>query len=198
MNGRAGSIWLSAALLALTLAGCGAADAPISAAAPVPEAQAEGRAEQLAEALLLADRAEARGDPAALAEAALRLDRLAPRAQTEADAAAQDRWRTHLPADAAPFRGRALGPAWRSVALQPGAMTQLNQTFLGGRAARIVVKVAEGSTPRLMVRDQTDREVCRAEQGSVTCRWLPLYTQRHRIEIVNSGRAPSRFYVVFD
>jgi hypothetical protein len=187
--------------MALALSGCagaGAQPAPpaVSAAAPVPEAPA--RAERLAEALVAADRAERAADAAALAQAAQRLERIAPAAQTEDDAAAMRRWLAGLPPGSAPMRGRALGPAYRSVALEPGRATQLAQTFLGGRAARIVVKVMQGKAPHLMVRDQSAREVCRADRDPVTCRWMPLYTQRHQIEIVNDGREMSRFYIVFD
>lgn len=194
----AGMIALGAAL---ALAGCGAGGASPRGTAQVPLAApdtASGRAEHVAEALLAAERAERTADTAALAQAALALERLAPVAQTGEDDATLRRWRASLPAGAPPMRGRALGPAWRSVTLQPGASAQLNQTFLGGRSAQIVVRVTEGSTPNLMVRDQSAREVCRAEKDPVNCRWVPLYTQRHRIEIINSGRRVSKFYIVFD
>lgn len=179
--------------LALVLAGCGGPEAPPQVAAPGP-----ARAEQVAEALLRADRAEQRGDAAALAKAALLLDRLGPEAQTDADAEALSRWRASLPADLPPLRGRALGPGYRSAMLMPGAATQLHQTFLGGRRAQIVVRVAQGSPPKLLVRDQSEREVCRADRNPVNCRWMPLYTQRHSIEIVNAGPEMSRIYIVFD
>lgn len=184
--------------LALALAGCaGAASAPDAlAAAPAP---AKPRAEQLAEALVLAESAEQRGDAAALGKAALVIDRLNAEAQTPDDAEALSRWRAALPADAAPLlRGRALGPGYRSAVLMPGAATQLSQTFLGGRSAQIVVRIAQGSALKLMVRDQAMREVCRANRNPAQCQWVPLYTQRHSIEVVNTGREVSRIYIVFD
>jgi hypothetical protein len=187
-----------AAVTALTLASCAGSEAAPGAVATAP-APVPPRAEQLAEALLLADSAEQRGDTAALAKAALMIDRLGPEAQTDSDAETLRRWRAVLPADAPPpLRGRALGPGYRSAVLMPGAATQLSQTFLGGRSARIVVKIAQGSALKLMVRDQAEREVCRADTDPVNCRWMPLYTQRHRIEIVNTGREVSRIYIVFD
>lgn len=178
------------------LAGCTASpDRPVAASA---SAEAGSRAEKVADALLMAERAERSADAAALARAAVRLDRLAPVAQTDEDETSLRRWLVSLPADAVPLRGRALGPAWRTVALAPGASTQLNQTFLGGRSAQIVVRVAQGPTPRLVVRDQSDQQVCKAADDPVSCRWVPLYTQRHRIEIVNAGREPAKLYIVFD
>jgi hypothetical protein len=90
-------------------------------------------------------------------------------------------------------------PAYRSAALASGATTQLNQTFLGGRSAQIVLRVSRGPTPRLVVRDQSERQVCKAlVDDPVKCRWVPIYTQRHSIEIVNTGPQMSEFYIVFD
>jgi hypothetical protein len=185
-----------AAGAALALAGC-ANSATVPPPAPAISAAAP-RAEQLAEALLLADRAEQRGDAAALGTAALLIERIGPEAQTDDDAQTLSRWRASLPPGNPPLRGRALGPGYRSAVLMPGAATELSQTFLGGRNAQIVVRVAEGSALKLMVRDQSERKVCEAESDPVNCRWLPLYTQRHRIEIVNTGRRTARFYIVFD
>lgn len=192
MTGR----WMIVAALALTgCAASGAGEGPVPA--PV-QVTATDRAERVAEALLMADRAERAQDAAALAQAARRLERLGAAPQTEADEAAMGRWRASLPADAVPMRGRALGPAYQSAALRPGAVTQLNQTFLGGRSAQIVLRVSRGPVPQLVVRDQSDRQVCKADDDPVKCRWVPLYTQRHSIEIVNTGEQMSEFYIVFD
>lgn len=174
------------------------AQAQVAVAAPAPAEAVSGRAERVAEALLMAVQAERTQDKAALAQAALRLEQLGPNPQTEQDGAAMQRWLSSLPGDAKPMRGRALGPAYRSGALNPGAITQLNQTFLGGRAAQIVLRVSRGPAPRLVVRDQSDRQVCKASDDPIKCRWVPLYTQRHSIEIVNAGPEMSEFYIVFD
>lgn len=189
-----------AAGAAALLAGCAGTEShtPAAGALAAPR-QDMTRAEQLADALSMADRAERSGNVAALGKAALLIDQLAPQAQTEADADTLRRWGTALPAGAQPLlRGRALGPAYRSAMLMPGAATQLKQTFLGGRSARVVVKVVEGSALKVMVRDQSESEVCRAEHTPFNCRWVPLYTERHNIQIVNTGGAPARFYIVFD
>lgn len=189
------------AAAAVLAGGCAGDQVPAtaSAAAPAPAAEvAPGRAERVAEALLMAEQAERAGDTAALVQAARRLDRLGAAPQTEADEADLGRWIASLPGDAPPMRGRALGPAYRSAALDPGGRTQLNQTFLGGRSAQIVVRVSRGPTPRLVVRDQADRQVCKADDDPVKCRWVPIYTQRHSIEIVNTGPQMSEFYIVFD
>lgn len=174
------------------------AQVPVTVAAPAAPEAAPGRAERVAEALLNAASAERAQDADALARAALQLERLGATPQTEADSAVMLRWRASLPADSQPMRGRALGPAYRSAVLNAGATTQLNQTFLGGRSAQIVLKVARGPAPQLVVRDQSDRQVCKADDDPVKCRWVPIYTQRHSIEIVNNGPGVSEFYIVFD
>ncbi|TAD74907.1 MAG: hypothetical protein EAY70_11225 [Sphingomonadales bacterium] len=163
-----------------------------------PPARQADRAERVAEALVLAEQADGARDGAGLGQAALRLERLGASPQTEADAATLARWRASLPGDLPPMRGRALGPAYRSARLAPGAVTELNQTFLGGRAAQIVVRVSQGPAPRLVVLDQSNRQVCAVNNDPATCRWVPLYTQRHRIEIVNTGQETSQIYIVFD
>lgn len=193
-----GSVRVVAAILALTLAGgCmrpeTAASPPVAAMPGTP-----GTAERVAEALVRADAAEVRQDRTALAQAATMLDRLGARGETAQDAARLDAWRASLPGDAPPMRGRALGPAFRAAVLDPGSATELNQTFLGGRAAHIVVRVARGPVPRLVVHDQANREVCKLSDHPGTCRWVPLYTQRHRIQIANTGRGVSKFFLVFD
>ncbi|WP_296719622.1 hypothetical protein [Erythrobacter sp.] len=165
--------------------------------AAVP-ASVRGKAEQVAQALMMAAMAERAQDTAALAQATLRLDHLGAAPQTDDDAAAMERWRASLPNGSPPMRGRALGPAYRSATLRPGASTQLHQTFLGGRSAQIVLRVSRGPVPRLVVRDQSERQVCLASDDPIECRWVPLYTQRHQIEIVNAGPEQSEFYIVFD
>jgi hypothetical protein len=192
-------------MLALASA-CAATDqaAPQLATAPLAEPAApatgvaSGKIVRVADALLMAARAEQAKDGAALAQATLRLEQLGANPQTDVDASAMQRWRASLPGDVPPMRGRALGPAYRSGALAPGAVTELNQTFLGGRSAQIVVRVSKGPAPQLVVRDQSDRRVCLAGDDPVECRWTPIYTQRHRIEIVNTGSEKSEFYIVFD
>ncbi|KPP92909.1 hypothetical protein [Erythrobacter sp. HL-111] len=195
---------VAAAVPAAPAAVPAAAAAPATAAAPPPpEADeapvpASAPAARLARALIEAERAERAGDRAALARAAMRLGRLGPVPATPDDGAALARWLAAMPEDAAPMRGRALGPAFRSGTLLPGTSTRLEQTFLGGRAAQIVLRVAAGSDLALVVRDQARRRVCHARKDPIECRWTPLYTQRHQIEIVNEGADLSRFYIVFD
>jgi hypothetical protein len=177
--------------------------APPAAAAAIPPApaaaaSAPSRAERVAEALAMAAAAEQASDAAALAQATQQLERLGAAPQNAGDKAVLARWLAALPADAAPLRGRTLGPAYRSAALDPGGVTELNQTFFGGRSAQIVVRALRGPAPRLVVHDQANREVCKADDDPATCRWVPLYTQRHRIRIANDGPRVSEFYIVFD
>lgn len=184
------------AAVCLIAAGCGAAP-PVAAPLPV-EPAASSRATRVAAALIAAATAERAGDPGALGLAAGQLDRLGAAPLDAADQAVLARWRAALPGDAAPMRGRTLGPAYRSGKLAPGAVSELNQTFFGGRSAAIVVRTLAGPAPQVVVEDQAKRAVCRASDDPATCSWVPLYTQRHLIRIVNSGRGVSEFYIVFD
>jgi len=192
--------WAGLSLACLMMGGCAAvspAAGSLTASAPA-QSSLPGRAERIAEALAQAADAERTDNDAALAQAAQRLERLGAVPQDEAAKAILARWHAKLPTDAEPLRGRALGPAFRAAVLDPGAVTELNQTFLGGRSAKIVVRATRGSAPLLVVHDQANREVCKAHDNPITCRWVPLYTQRHRIEISNTGEDVSEFYIVFD
>lgn len=204
---NAGSFSRNLAAIGLLLAtACTGADRLVVAptADPAPKRETTGdpflqdKAESVAAALLAADKAERTGDGAALARAVQQLESLGASPQNETDAAARKRWLASLPPDAAPMRGRALGPAYRSGVLDAGAATQLHQTFLGGRSAQIVLRVSRGQAPQLVVRDQSGRQVCAVDDDPMKCRWVPLYTQRHRIEIVNTGSEQSEFFLVFD
>ena len=188
----------AAAFMLMAASGC----TPSAGGAPpraVAGSDTPDPAARIADALVRADVAEAQQDRGALAQAAMVLDRLGARPETADDAARLEVWRAaSLPDDTPPIRGRALGPAFRAAVLDPGSAAELNQTFLGGRAAQIVVRVARGPVPRLVVHDQANREVCKLSDGAGSCRWVPLYTQRHRIQIANTGRGVSKFYIVFD
>ena len=159
---------------------------------------ADSAADRVAAALLTAEAAERAADRGELELAMLALDRLGAAPQTEADLAQLDRWRGQLGDASPPMRGRALGPAYRSGSLRPGGKTSIEQTFLGGKRANIVVRVSAGAQLQLRVSDVASRQVCDKDSRVIQCRWMPLYTQRHRIELANLGDETSTYYIVFD
>lgn len=138
--------------------------------------------------------AEARGDRQRLAGAAAVLDSLGatPEAGSE-DLAA--RWRGAGGDAVAPYRERALGPSYRRFGLPHMMATRFEQVFLAGRRARVTLLGIGGARARLMVRDDDDKPVC-AERPDTACDWIPLWTTRYRIDIVNTGGAAGDFIIV--
>ena len=158
----------------------------------------QSAADRVAAALVTAEHADRIDDTQSLELATLSLVRLGAVPQSDEDIARLDRWRERTTIALPPMRGRALGPAYRSGSLGPGKSTSIEQTFLGGKSANIVVRVSTGARLELRVSDNARRQVCEDNAKVIQCRWMPLYTQRHRIEIANNGDQLSNYYIVLD
>lgn len=178
----------------LALAGCTSptdcCSEPATASATVPASDAE----RLAMALVDADQAYARGDNARLAEALRRFDALGGRPLDETDPEI-GRWR-QAANQAPPMRGRSLGPGYRSGQLSPGRSEQLEQVFLSGKRASVALSAPSGARLKLEVQDRKDEAVCGREGNPNHCHWVPLFTDRYRITIVNPGQSAVRYFLV--
>lgn len=94
------------------------------------------------------------------------------------------------------FRDRALGPAYRIVAVAPGGSARFDQVFLAGQRARIAV-VAHGTAPaRVAVTDDDGLPQCGAGDPVGRCDWVPLWTTRFRIELHNTGIRSASYTIV--
>ena len=144
--------------------------------------------------------AETSGNPRAMLDAARRLDAVgAHPGEEETDLAA--RWR-RLAArkgvrDAAPYRGRALGPAYRRGRLAAGAALDTEQVFLAGQKAVVALVPEPGRTLSIRVAEP-GKPICErtAAPPRASCAWLPLFTSRVEIRIANPGPAPASYYLV--
>jgi hypothetical protein len=144
--------------------------------------------------------AEAAGDGRGMLAAARSLEALgaAPRAG-EADLAAH--WRKQALArgirdKAPPVRGRALGPGYSRGVLAPGAALATEQVFLAGQKAEIALVPQPGRS--LTIRVAGDKPICErvSARSRVKCDWIPTFTRRVQIRVVNDGRAPALYYLV--
>lgn len=94
-------------------------------------------------------------------------------------------------------RNRALGPSYRLVELGGGASAVFHQTFLAGQLARVATASAPGGNFILtVIGEGAKNPVCRVARSDARCDWVPLYTQRFQIEVVNLGAKADRFYLV--
>lgn len=107
-------------------------------------------------------------------------------------------WRSHAPAAGSPLRGSPLGPGYRLGQVPAGQSESFEQVFLSGRKASVSIATRDGKPVSLRVTDRDRRVVCQSGQGSPACNWVPLFTQRYRIEVRNGGQQKANYYLVVD
>ena len=96
------------------------------------------------------------------------------------------------------YRGRALGPAYRRARIAPGEAIRIEQIFYAGERAEIAAQSHGGQPVALAIRNPRTEPVCSAELAPrASCRWLPLFTERFSIELVNRSRDQASVYIVF-
>jgi len=100
-----------------------------------------------------------------------------------------------------PWRGRALGPAYRRARVAPGESLVIEQIFLAGQRARIAAQISGvGGTDGLValaISNPRAEAVCtRQLSPAASCNWLPIYTERFSIALQNRGRHPASIYLV--
>ncbi len=94
------------------------------------------------------------------------------------------------------YRDRALGPGYRTVAVNGGGSEHFEQVFLAGQQARIAV-VGHGAAPvRLAVTDDDGQPQCGASDPAGRCDWVPLWTTRYRIDLKNPGLKAASYTIV--
>lgn len=185
----------------ILLAGCVSApggDIAVSGEAESRTVGSPDAPERLVSALVAAAQAEDSADRAGLLAALDTIDGLNGRPATEGDRADLDRWRSRQDPATAPMRGRILGPGYRSGRIAPGARVAIEQTFLGGQSASIALSTRERKSLEFRVSDARDKTVCSKVSINATCRWLPVFTQHHRIELVNPGASEVVYYIAFE
>lgn len=182
-------IALGALALAGASAGSGMSASPKEAVNP---------AMQLARAFAEAADAETAGDAKALARAVRVIDASGSRPLAESNADPVPGWRSRTAgAGNPPYRGRPLGPGYRSGLLNPGARETFNQLFLSGTGASIALSAPTGDRLALKVLDPQAKPICTDETGKgAMCRWVPLFTQRYTIEVTNLGKGDARYFLV--
>jgi hypothetical protein len=178
------------------LAGCASVPrvAPLSEVSPA-EQTPETR---LAAALAAADAAAATGDRPALVRALADIEALGGRPEDRDGEAQLVAWQAKSGTPSIPLRGRTLGPGYRSGTITPGSNMVIAQTFLSGQKASIAVSAVDGKPLGLSVLDGEDKPVCREQAQRASCRWVPLFTQRHTIQVRNPGPREVRYYLVID
>ena len=109
------------------------------------------------------------------------------------------------------YRGRVRGPAYREKTLAPGAKEVLQEIYYASERAEITLKILGDGNQlptanlALQVAEQTDtsqEDVCTLNtqknktQTASSCQWLPLWTAKYNITIVNHGDSPVSYLLV--
>jgi hypothetical protein len=196
MIGSSGSRFIPSAL-ALALAGCSGSSPPMAAAPAQPAPST--RAEQVAAILMEAASAEQSGNAAALGRAVQALDRTGAHALEGFGEDPLPGWRSRAGISEAPMRGSPLGPGYRSGRISAGGRDSFAQLFLSGTGATIALSAPLGDRVSLRVIDPQARTVCdESNKKDRMCRWVPLFTQRYTIEVVNMGASDARYFLVVE
>jgi hypothetical protein len=187
---------VQALFMVLTLSACADADAPQAPSRAALPAGADASM-RLADALAQADLAAEAGDGAGLARSLAAIAAIGARPLDPSSTAQLAEWQNRSPAPP-PLRGRALGPGYRQGVLAPGDDLSLEQTFLSGQKASIALTTPSGSALLLQVIDGSAKPVCTDRAATASCRWIPIFTQRHTIRLSNPGQRQARFYLVIE
>ena len=199
LSGRARTVWIGAALAAL--AGCSAAP-PASLTDPAPD--------ELAGWLSVAESASARLANHPADQAAARILAFAVReleaggvAPAEGQPDLITRWRQQAETAGAsrpgpPLRGRVLGPLYRRGVVAPHVEARSEQAFHGGQLARVTLAPAQPGIS-LHVHGTADARLVTCRQRQVhECAWLPLFTERYRLVVRNSGNRSVTYFLTMD
>ena len=182
-------------LLAALPAACAATQPAPEAAVVQPAAEAETRAEAVARLLAGAEQDADAGDTSGLGRRLARLSALGARPAEDGGEDPVPGWKERAGGETIPFRGRALGPAYRRGTLEADTELELTQTFLSGRKAVIAVSSPGGTAPALRVVSASGKTVC---DSAASCRWTPVFTERYAIILQNTSRKARAYYLVVE
>ncbi len=167
-------------------------------------ASGEANADMVADVIARGLSAEARGDGNALLSEARDLARLSRPAAGEPDLA--KRWLrearalgVNVKADDI-WRGRTLGPAYRSGRIGAHGHFQTRQTFTAGVRAEIALVPMSADPLSLTVDDDEGEAICEVAPSAhnLGCRWVPPFTGSSHIEVGNDNDRPVEFYIVLN
>jgi len=97
------------------------------------------------------------------------------------------------------YRGRTLGPGYRRARLAAGQRLVIDQIFNAGERAEMAAQTRAGQAVELAVANGQARKVCEARASpDARCRWVPIFTERFQITLINRGTGPASIYLVFD
>jgi len=186
---------------AMALLGCAACAGGIAASASDARSSSASSdpTVRIARALSAAGEASMQEDKPRLASALALLDRAG--ARPAGDWQGPDPvpgWREKLGKTAQRLRGSPLGPGYRCGQLDAGGSDRFDQVFLSGRRAKVALSAPGNAPLALRVLDAERKPVCAGDNTRQACNWVPIFTQRYTIEVVNPGKRNADYFLVVD
>ncbi|ESQ88945.1 hypothetical protein ABAC460_14280 [Asticcacaulis sp. AC460] len=183
----------------------GLADGRDSRLAESDRDRLRGDADTVADILQRGFAAEARGDADALQAQAQALALMGAKPEDGAPDLARQ-WATTAktlgarPSTAVAFRGRTLGPGYRSGKVTANGAFRTRQTYNAGQRAEIVLVPVDAAPLSLEVRDDEGEPVCAVAPSTrnLGCRWVPAFTGSNEIEVRNDNSVTVNFYIVLN
>ena len=193
---------------ALLLSGCASASAGADSPAQVRLDQAkpslgEGPVMRTAHAIFAGNQGEQNADAKALRSAAQILQSLGARPDPSQNDDLTSRWASQAksidPLAVLPvFRGRALGPSYKKGTVSAVSTVSTDQIFLAGKKASVALVPVSSKPVSIRISDGQGKNICNRSTSSkpANCEWLPLFTERYRINIHTSASQPVTYYLV--
>ena len=156
-----------------------------------------------AHAISIGQQGEKNADADALRTAAQTLESLGARPEADQGEDLSRRWGKQAqlidPSAAPPvYRGRALGPSYKKGQVSSLSTVSTDQIFLAGKKASVALVPVSSQPLSITISDGQGKNICNRSTSSrpANCQWLPLFTERYRINIQNSARQPVSYYLV--
>ncbi len=163
----------------------------------------EGAVMRAAHAILVGKQAEKNADANALRIAAETLEGVGAKPEKDQRDDLSRRWSEQAklidPSITLPvYRGRALGPSYYKGVLSPVSSTSTSQIFLAGKKASVALVPVSNKPMSINIYDGRGKNICTrsTELKPANCQWLPLYTERYRIDINTSANQSVTYYLV--
>lgn len=163
----------------------------------------DGPVIRTAYAIFAGKQGEQNSDAQALRMAAQTLESLGAKPDAEQEDDLSKRWSEQAtlmePSTAVPvYRGRALGPSYKKGMVSAGSAVITDQIFLAGKKASVALVPLSSKPMSIKISDGAGKSICNRSAVSkpANCEWLPLFTERYRINIHTSASQPVTYYLV--
>ncbi|WP_430429726.1 hypothetical protein [Parasphingorhabdus sp.] len=98
------------------------------------------------------------------------------------------------------YRGRLLGPAYKSGTITGNGSIVIEQLFLAGKKATVALVPAAASKLTIHVKNGNGEPICVKPKvkEKASCQWLPVFTDRFEIRVQNQSQTSVKYHLVLN